>query len=91
MKTKKSLKIIDGDFSHEEARQILMSMFLSKIDYHIQKNWSSQERYGETDVNAMMRVASLKNEMKKLETLLDEAKSENKRLLINSEILITKL
>ena len=89
MKNVQTLNFIDGNFTNDEARQILMNMFLSKIDFHVQKNWSSQERYGETDINALKRISALRNELKKLEEILSDAKAENKRLVINSEINIS--
>lgn len=46
MKTTKNLKIIDGSYSFGDAKEILMNMFLSKINYHDIKNWSAHERFG---------------------------------------------
>ena len=91
MKNTKTLKIIDGQFTYEDARQILMSLFLSKIDFHIQKNWSSQERYGITDINALIRISALRSELEKIEKILSDPKAENKRLVINSEITISMI
>lgn len=83
------LTLIEGDFSFEEAKEILMSMFSSKINFHNMQNWSSQERFGKEDEIAKKRIPALKNEMKKLEELLSEAKNKNKILMINSEINIS--
>jgi hypothetical protein len=46
------LKLIDGNFS-AEAREILMSVFLGKIDFHENKNFSSEERFGKVDLTAL--------------------------------------
>jgi hypothetical protein len=43
------LTIIEGNYSYDEAKEILMNMFTSKINYHNIKNWSSQERFGKED------------------------------------------
>ena len=44
------LNLIEGNFSGEEAKEILMNVFLAKIHYHELKNFSSQERFGKDDI-----------------------------------------
>lgn len=83
------LKLIEGEFSFNEAREILTSMFNSKINFHNIQNWSSQERYGKDDETAQMKIPLLKNEIEKLEEIILEAKANNKKLIINSEINIS--
>ena len=83
------LKLIEGEFSFKEAREILTSMFNSKINFHNIQNWSSQERYGKDDETAQKKIPLLKNEIEKLEEIILEAKANNKKLVINSEINIS--
>jgi hemerythrin superfamily protein len=83
------LKLIEGEFSFNEAREILTSMFNSKINFHNIQNWSSQERYGKDDETAQKKIPLLKNEIEKLEEIILEAKANNKKLVINSEIYIS--
>jgi hemerythrin superfamily protein len=83
------LKLIEGEFSFNEAREILKSMFNSKINFHNIQNWSSQERYGKDDETAQKKIPLLKNEIEKLEEIILEAKANNKKLVINSEINIS--
>ena len=83
------LKLIEGEFSFNEAREILTSMFNSKINFHNIQNWSSQERYGKDDETAQKKIPLLKNEIEKLEEIILEAKANNKKLVINSEIIIS--
>jgi hemerythrin superfamily protein len=83
------LKLIEGEFSFNEAREILTSMFNSKINFHNIQNWSSQERYGKDDETAQKKIPLLKNEIEKLEEIILEAKANNKKLVINSEINIS--
>jgi hypothetical protein len=85
----KKLKLIEGDFSCNEAKEILTSMFNSKINFHNIQNWSSQERFGKDDETAQKKIPLLRNEIKKLEEIISEAKANNKRLVINSEITIS--
>ncbi|PWA10631.1 hypothetical protein [Flavobacterium laiguense] len=84
-----NLTLIDGNFSEVEAREILIPIFSSKINFHKIKNWSSQERYGEDDEIAQKRIPKLKNEIEKLQKILSEAKAKNKRLLVSSQINIS--
>ena len=83
------LKLIEGEFSFNEAKEILTSMFNSKINFHNIQNWSSQERYGKDDETAQKKIPLLKNEIEKLEEIILEAKANNKKLVINSEIYIS--
>lgn len=91
MKNKKKLTFIEGDFTCEEAKEILTNIFSSKINFHTMKNWSSQERLGKDDEIAQKRIPALKNEMKKIEGILSEAKAKNKKLVVSSDIKISLL
>jgi hemerythrin superfamily protein len=89
MNSNKKLQLIEGEFSFNEAKEILTSMFVSKINFHNIQNWSSQERYGKDDETAQKKIPLLKNEIEKLEEIILEAKANNKKLVINSEITIS--
>ena len=84
-----NLTLIEGDFSDVEAREILISAFSSRINFHNIQNWSSQERFGKDDEIAQKRIPELKNEMEKLKKILSEAKVKHKRLLVSSQISIS--
>ncbi len=49
MKKNEALSLIDGKFSATDARELLMNLFLSNIQFHQMKNVSSQERFGKDD------------------------------------------
>jgi len=89
MKDTEKLILIDGIFTHGDAKEILLSIFSSKINFHNIKNWSSQERFGKEDEIAQKRVPALRSEMQKLQEILLVAKVGNKKLVISSEINIT--
>lgn len=89
MKKTEKLTIINGDFTSDEAKEVLMDLFRSKINFHTVKNWSSQERFGKDDLIAQERIPALTNEMQKLEEILIEAKNNNKRIVVNSDIYIS--
>jgi hypothetical protein len=86
MKNTESLTLINGNFTHTEAKEILSDMISSKINFHNIKNWSSQERFGKDDEVAQERIPALTKEMEKLQTILSEAKKHNKKLVVSSEI-----
>lgn len=87
-KTEK-LTLIEGTFSDEEAKEILMNIFSTKINFHEVKNFSSIERFGEVDATAQKRIPDLKREVEKLTKILAEARATNKQITINSEINIS--
>ncbi len=91
MKKTETLTIIDDNFTFDEAKDILMNMFTSKINFHNIKNWSSQERFGKNDPIAQKTIPSLRTELIKLEEILLEAKAKNKKLVVNSAINISLL
>jgi len=91
MKKNEIIRIIDGNFNYDEAKEILMNILSSKINFYCLKNWSSQERFGIEDENAQKRLPALRNEVKKLEEILSEAKANNKKLVVSSDINISFL
>ena len=80
------LNLIEGNFSNEEAKEILMNIFLTKIHFHEMKNFSSQERFGKDNETAEKRIPELKKELNKVLHIISEAKANNKKLVITSEI-----
>ncbi|MFC2187002.1 hypothetical protein ACFCT7_06745 [Fulvivirgaceae bacterium LMO-SS25] len=87
-KTEK-LTLIEGTFSDEEAKEILMNIFSTKVNFHEVKNFSSIERFGEVDATAQKRIPDLKREVEKLTKILAEARATKKQITINSEINIS--
>lgn len=86
MKRKEKLILIDGVFSGDDANEILMNIFTTKIAFHEVKNFGSQERNGKEDKSSLKRMTDLKKERDKLKLIIAEAKANNKRLTIKSEI-----
>ena len=82
----KKLKLIEGKFLHDDAKEILRNIFSAKINFHQMKNFSSQERFGKDDKTAVKKIPILKKELVKLDKILAEAKAKNLNLVITSEI-----
>jgi ribosomal protein L22 len=89
MKNTKVLKLIEGSFSPDEAREILMNVFSSKIQFNKMKNFSSEERFGKEDITALKRIPELKKSMDIISKLIEEAKQNNETIQIISEVKIT--
>ena len=82
------LKLIDGEFSPSEYKEILYTLFLKKIEFHKIKNFSSQIRFGIDDTMSVQKIAELKQSMEKITRLFEEAQKNNHRLIVFSEIQI---
>lgn len=86
MKNNEKLVLIEGEFQHQDAKEILRNVFSTKINFHQLKNFRSKETFGKVDETAMTRIPALKKEIVKLEQILLEAEEQNKKLIISSEI-----
>jgi DNA-directed RNA polymerase subunit F len=86
MENSNKVTLIDGTFSIAEATDVLINMFTMKINFHQQKNVSHIERFGKPDEAAKEKVAFLKSELAKLETLIKKADNNNARLKVTSAI-----
>lgn len=85
----KSLKLIDGKFSAKEAKEILLNMINNKIQFHTNRDFSSEIRFGTPEVNSRERLIELRETKKKILSLLEEAKNNNQILRIHSSIEVT--
>jgi hypothetical protein len=83
------VKLIDGIFIPEEAKDILMSMYRSKIHFHEMKSFSSKERFGIEDKNSLKRIPMLKKSMEKISKIIQQAESRGESLQIIAEVNIS--
>jgi hypothetical protein len=89
MKNTKKLKLIDGNFKPQEAREILMNVFSGKIQFHQMKNFSSKERFGKEDKIAVKRIPQLKKCIEKINKIIEQAEKKGGHLAISSDIVIS--
>jgi hypothetical protein len=89
MKNTETLTLIDGEFTSNEANEILLKMISFKINFYKIKNWSSNERLGCDDDFAQKRLSALIKESEILQSVLSEAKIKNVKLSVKSEINIS--
>ena len=62
MNNTETLKLIDGNFANDDARELLMNLFTSKINFYNVKNLSSYVRFGCDDEMAQQRIVLLNEE-----------------------------
>ena len=88
MQQEHTITLIEGAFSPDDAREILMRLISDKIRFHELKNFSSMERFGQYDASAQKRLPELSASMKSLEEVLEQAKQEKVQLRVSSQITI---
>ena len=86
MKKTETIELIKGAFTPNEAKEILLQLLDSKINFHNLKNWSSRERFGKLDADSEQRLKILKESRKKVEKLFSKSNIEEKNMIINSSI-----
>lgn len=89
MKKQTKLTLVDGKFTQEEALEVLMNLFSSKISFHELKSFSSDERFGVPDKHAVKRIPELKESMQKIKALIQEMDLDDHEINIQSEVIIT--
>ena len=85
-----SFNLINGTFEPQDAQQILMTVFASKIKFHEKKNLGSIVSKNLPDSNSSERIAFLKEQMQSIQNLIDSLQ-ESDKLEINCEIHISKI
>ena len=82
-------KLIEGQFYPDEAMNVLMTLFNSKINYHQLESFSNQIRSGGDVSSSQKRIQSLKDSMETIKAILNQADLEGKQLKIEGLIQIT--
>ena len=88
MKVSKKFSLIAGEFSPAETREILMNVFSSKIHFHEMRNFSMQERFGETDKTALKRIPQLKKCLDEIKKIIEDGEKKNLRFTLTSDVII---
>lgn len=81
--------LIKGEFTHEEAEEILMNLVAKKINFHELRSLGKELRFGEKDMASLKRSEELKQTQKRLIKVLEQAKTQGKNLKIQSAVNIT--
>lgn len=86
MNTTQRYKLLDGTFSPDEARQILLSLVKSKIDFHNMEKLSNEERFGRDIAHSERRLAALRELHETLRTVCQSAAEHAQRVQVNGWI-----
>lgn len=85
----KNFKLIDGAFSPADAREILQNMIISKIQFHNNRDFSSEIRMGSSDKSSRTRINELRETREKIISFLKKAEKEGSTVYINSSITLS--
>ena len=80
--------LVKGDFTPEDAREILNYLISEKINFHERKSLSSQIRFGHTDENSMSRVNQLKHSRESANEIIGDARNQNRKVRITSSFTV---
>ena len=83
------ITLINDSLTNEEAKDLLIHLFKSPINFYNIKNWSSQERYKKDDEISQQRIPALIKEMEKIQAIILKSKKEKKKIVVSSEINIS--
>ncbi len=89
MKKIQSFKLVDGNFTPLQARQVLNTLISSKINYHSMEKFSNEERFGKDAAHSIKRIAALKKVQDKLKKVFELYDKKEVRIKIDGIIEIT--
>jgi hypothetical protein len=89
MKTKVDLVLINGIFTPDDAKEVLMNIFASKIQFHELKNLRAMVLNDSEDQTSLLRVQQLKKTIEEFNVIFNKAIENNSELSIKSHIEIT--
>jgi hypothetical protein len=88
MKNRNEYKLIEGNFSPENAKEILISIINNKIKYHELIAFSNHIRFNDSLNSSQKRVEELTKTKESIEDLLQLAIKEGKNLKIDGTFFI---
>ena len=89
MKSQSKLSLVKGSFTKEEALDVLMNLFSSKINFHSLKNFSSMERFGKEDSQAVKRIPELEESKRIIAAMIKNLGDTEDEIEIQSDVIIT--
>jgi len=78
--------LIDGTFDTRGAADVLLELVDFKILYHMRRNFSLEERFGETDRSSEQRIEELRKTRQTLVEVLRVAEEDGQALEVRAEI-----
>lgn len=84
-----TLKLINNQFTPEEAKELLLTLINDKIRFHSTKNFSSEIRTGVSENQSRQRIKELEEAKKQIIELVQKAEEMNLVLDVESSINIS--
>lgn len=81
-------ELVKGEFSANDAAEIISHLFQEKINFHNSRSFSQVLRSGNGCEWSIKRIEELKESKKDIKTLIDQAKEDGKSIRIISNISI---
>lgn len=78
--------LIKGEYTPEEALEIVTHVLLKKINFHEMRGLSQQIRFGLKDEASLQRIKELKASLEAFQELAKEAKLSGKSVRLKSSI-----
>lgn len=88
MKTNQDFKLVKGTFDPEEAKEVLFKLINSKIKFHQLQAFGISERNDGSTLYSDQRINELQQARENLNSMLQEAKKDNKKIKIDGTISI---
>ena len=82
-------KLIDGEFTANEAKEVITNLIEFKIGFHLKQNFSNEIRSGRQDVRSLARAENLRKTKAEFLDYL-EHQSDSDKFKIFAEIQINK-
>ncbi len=84
-----TFKLIDGDFSQEDAAEILRTVIRTKINHHKTQQFSQEERFGKDFLNSSFRIKELQHSLELLEGFISQPELKGRKISLNSDVSIS--
>jgi hypothetical protein len=81
-------KLVNGVFSAEEAKTVLMTLITNKINFHSLNSFSDYVRFNEDIDKSKKRISELTTTREEILKLMEEAEKKGMKLNIKSNISI---
>jgi histidinol phosphatase-like PHP family hydrolase len=78
--------LIDGEFTADEARRVLMTLISDKIKFHQMNQLGHEERHGQVNPAVAKRIEELGQTRDAVNQLVEAARAQGFRFKINSRI-----
>lgn len=85
---KGAYELVKGDFSPEDASEIINDLFCKKINFLEVKSFSELIRFGSKDSSMLQTISELRIAKDQAKELIAKAKASGKNLRVNSIISI---